>query len=283
MTIITISRGSFSHGKEIAEMVAEKLGYECISREVLIEASEFFNVPEMKLTKSIHDAPGILERLTHGRDQYISYIRAALLEHVKNDNVVYHGHAGHLLMPELGNVLKVRILADLKDRVAVLRERKNMSDKEAIDFINKEDKQRAMWTKYLYNVEITDPKLYDLIIRIGKLSLKDACDIICTAAQSPSFQLSAEEKRALRDLAITSHAEAALRPICEAEVSAHDGVLYVKIKGEKIRKTGYTSPQVEAEIQQQIRDDLTRQVVQVLQKIPDVVNIECDVDTPYYS
>ncbi|MBW1732092.1 MAG: cytidylate kinase family protein, partial [Deltaproteobacteria bacterium] len=66
MAIITISRGSFSHGKEIAEKVAAKLGYECISREVLIEASEFFNVAEMKLTKSIHDAPSILERMTHG-------------------------------------------------------------------------------------------------------------------------------------------------------------------------------------------------------------------------
>ncbi len=283
MAIITISRGSFSHGKEIAEMVARKLGYECISREVLIEASQFFNVPEMKLTKSIHDAPGILERLTHGRDQYISYIRAALLEHVKNDNVVYHGHAGHLLIPELANVLKVRILAELEDRIALLRERRNMTEKEAVEFIKKEDKQRAMWTKYLYNVEITDPKLYDLVIRIGKLSVEDACDVICTAAQSPSFQLTPEEKKSIRDMAIGSHARAALQPICDADVTASDGVLYVKIKGERIRKTGYTSPQIEAEVQQQITDDLTRQVVEVLQKIPDVVNIECDVDAPYYS
>lgn len=35
MAIITISRGSYSKGKEVAEKVAEKLGYECISRDVL--------------------------------------------------------------------------------------------------------------------------------------------------------------------------------------------------------------------------------------------------------
>ena len=38
MAIITISRGSFSKGKEVAEKVAKILGYQCISREILLEA-----------------------------------------------------------------------------------------------------------------------------------------------------------------------------------------------------------------------------------------------------
>ena len=46
MQIITISRGSFSHGKEIAEKVAETLGYECVSREILLEAPQYFNVSD---------------------------------------------------------------------------------------------------------------------------------------------------------------------------------------------------------------------------------------------
>ena len=49
MTIITISRGSYTRGKEIAEKTSQKLGYACISREVLINASKDFNVPEIKL------------------------------------------------------------------------------------------------------------------------------------------------------------------------------------------------------------------------------------------
>ena len=49
MGIITIARGSYSHGQEIAEKVAQKSGYDCISREVILEASEEFNIPEIKL------------------------------------------------------------------------------------------------------------------------------------------------------------------------------------------------------------------------------------------
>jgi hypothetical protein len=45
MAIITISRGSYSKGKEIAEKVAQELGYECIARKVLLEAKEEFNIP----------------------------------------------------------------------------------------------------------------------------------------------------------------------------------------------------------------------------------------------
>jgi hypothetical protein len=46
MSIVTISRGSYSRGKEVAEKVAQKLGYECISRDILLETSEQFNIPE---------------------------------------------------------------------------------------------------------------------------------------------------------------------------------------------------------------------------------------------
>ena len=62
MPIITISRGSYSMGKAVAEQVARRLDYRLISREVLLDAGSRFNIPEIKLKKAIHDAPGILER-----------------------------------------------------------------------------------------------------------------------------------------------------------------------------------------------------------------------------
>lgn len=53
VTIITISRGSYSKGKEIAEKVAQELNYEHTYRDVLLEASEHFNVPEIKLVRPL--------------------------------------------------------------------------------------------------------------------------------------------------------------------------------------------------------------------------------------
>ena len=77
MAIVTISRGSYSRGKEVAEALADKLGYECVSRDILLETCEEFSIPETRLVKALHDAPSILDRFSHGRERYISYFRAA--------------------------------------------------------------------------------------------------------------------------------------------------------------------------------------------------------------
>ena len=118
MSIVIISRGSFSHGKEVAEKLAENLGYECVSREIILEASKHFNIKELKLIRAIHDAPSLLDRFTHGKERYVTYVREALLHRLQKDNVVYHGLAGHFFVRDIPHVLKVRIIADLEDRVA---------------------------------------------------------------------------------------------------------------------------------------------------------------------
>ena len=82
MAIITISRGSFSRGKEVAESLAQRLGYECVSRDILLAASTEFNIPEIRLVRALHDAPSVLERFSHGRERFIRYICSSLYNRV---------------------------------------------------------------------------------------------------------------------------------------------------------------------------------------------------------
>jgi hypothetical protein len=91
MSIVTISRGSYSRGKEVAEKLARALKYECLSREVVLEASAQFSIPEVRLVRAIHDAPSILDRFTYGKERYVAFFRAALLKRAQKDNVVSHG------------------------------------------------------------------------------------------------------------------------------------------------------------------------------------------------
>lgn len=283
MAIITISRGSFSYGKEIAEKVAEKLNYECVSREILLKASQYFHVSEKTLLESIHDAPSLLERITHGRERYITYIRAALLEHVKKDNVVYHGHAGHLLIPEIHHVLKVRVIAELDERIALVQQRNHLSRNEAIAHIADEDKQRALWTRYLYKVDIDDPCLYDMILHIGGLRISDAIEIICSAARCETFKATPESKRALNDLALQVHVSTAIQTLCKAEVTSRDGVVHIKIPAQKIKRTSYSSPHMQSKVQETIQVGLTKEITEIVRKIPDVKYVICDAERPYFA
>jgi len=60
MAIITISRGSYSMGKAVAEKVAEHLQYTIITREVILDASQQFNIPEIKLVRAAGARPVLL-------------------------------------------------------------------------------------------------------------------------------------------------------------------------------------------------------------------------------
>ncbi len=210
MAIITISRGSYSMGKAVAEQVAACLGYTVISRDLLLDASTRFHVSEIKLIRAIHDAPGILERLSHSRQAYLAYIRAALTERVRDGNVVYHGLAGHLLLKGIPGVLKVRITADLERRVENEMQREGISAQEARDIILKDDNQRRGWTKSLHGVDPWDSNLYDLVVRIGALTVADAVSFICEAARSEGFRTTDKSLQPVKDLALACRIKAEL-------------------------------------------------------------------------
>jgi len=283
MAIITIARECCSHGAQIAEKVAAMLGYECISREILLEAAYFFNIPEQKLLHSIHDAPSVLERITHGREKYLAYIRAALLEHVKKDNIIYHGYAGHLLIPEITHVLKIRLFAAESDRIALLQQEQKMSREEALAFLKSEDRQRIDWTRYLYNRDVHDPELYDLIINLTHLGIQDACDIICRAARSEIYATTPASQKWISDLAVGSHVKAALQDICDAEVRVDDGMVHIRVAGQKLRKTGTAASDLQQQVREKIRRDLSQEILQITRRIPGVKEVACDIDLPYYA
>ena len=264
MPIITISRGSYSKGKEIAEGVARKLGFECISRDVLIEASEHFNIPEIKLVRALHDAPSILDRFTYGKERYVAFIEKAFLEHVQKGNIVYHGLAGHFFLKGVSHALKVRIIADLEDRVALEMERENISREKALHILKKDDYERRRWSMALYGMDTADAGLYDLVIHIKKITVENAIEIICHAAQLPNFQPTPQSQKHLDDLVLAAQARAAVIDSWpNVKVAANDGHVIV-----------YTQAPIEQEIgiQQRIQD--------AVGKLPGVKEVEVHVLPP---
>jgi cytidylate kinase len=232
MSIVTISRGSYSHGKEVAEKLAQKLGYACISREVIIKASEHFNVSEIKLARAIHDSPSIFDRLTYGRERYIAYVREALLHHFVKDNVVYHGLAGHFFVSGICHVLKVRILADLEDRTVEEMKRQNISAEEARAFIRKDDEERYQWSYRIFGIDNRDPLLYDLVIHLKTMSVDDVISLIeCTLAL-PHFQTTPESQKAMENLFRAAQVQAALvQEIPSVQVGVEGEEIVVSIGG----------------------------------------------------
>ena len=232
MSILTISRGSYSRGKEIAERVAESLGYECISREIILEASEKFNIPEIKLIRAIHDAPSILDRFTYGKERYIAFFRAAFFKRLQKDNLVYHGLAGHAFVQKIPNVMKVRIIANLEDRIKEEMKRENISEDQARQIIVKDDAERRKWSMALYGLDTWDQRLYDLTLHIESMGIDDAVSTILHLIQRPCFKTTPQIREMIDDLSLSAKVEAVLvREFPKVTVDSGKGIVYVSVRG----------------------------------------------------
>jgi len=232
MAIIVISRGNLTRGKEVAGKTAEKLGYRCISREVLLEASEEFNVPEIKLIQSIDQVPSFFDRMSQKAKKYVTYIQSALLHNLQQGNVVYHGFAGHFFVQDNPHVIKVRVNSGMSDRVRLVMERDGVSEKQALAFLKKIDALRKKWSRKLYGMDPEDSSHYDLVVLLSRLTVEDAADLICQAARLQQFSSTSESKKIMDDMVLAADARTLLLGMkSNPKVWARDGVLYVRKGG----------------------------------------------------
>lgn len=236
MSVITISRGSFSGGKAIAEGVAQRLEYRCIDRDAVLERAAAGGAPANELVEAIEKPPAFLERFTHKRYLYLTLFQAALAQEVRTGKVVYHGNAGHLLLKGAGPVFRVRVIAPLEFRIQMCEERLKMNRDQAVSYIRSVDQGRRKWTQYLYGVDWADPALYDVVLNLETLTISEASDIVAAIArQQRCFEFGPGCQAMMDDLAVATQVKAAIAmhpetSDLEVETVAEDGKVWVRGK-----------------------------------------------------
>jgi len=211
MPIMTISRGTLSGGEALANLLSGKTGYPVIGLEVVKAAAVQYGISESAISKQLNQGPRVLERLVGDKRRiYLIALQSALAERALQGDFIYHGLAGHLLLHDIPNVLKIRLVAPLSYRVKSVIEKKRLTEEDAIKYIDNVDEKRKQWTKFLYDVDWTDPLLYDLVINLAQVTLDTACGMIKYALDQPEFKDSPEKQKAIEDFALSSRVKARL-------------------------------------------------------------------------
>lgn len=265
MSVITISRGSFSGGKMLAECLAENLGYRCIDRDVIVERAAAHGVSQEDIREALEKPPGFLDRFKHKRYQYLALVQAALAEEVRTGKCIYHGLAGHLLLGSGRHILRTRIIAPLEFRINMLHERLKYSRSQAIAYIQKMDEDRRRWTHFLYGVDWGDASLYDLVINLEQMSIQTACHVIAAAVRERCFEFSPECQRKMDDLALGSR----VRAVLAMDAATSDLELEVTAQDSKVSLKGRV-PTIE----------LFEAVQRVARGVPGVVELDLDKLAP---
>jgi len=230
MAIVTIFSGSYCRADEVAKMAAQRLGYGCIGEELLEETSKLYNIPQERLKRAMYGSPAVLSKFTHEKVRNVAYIRAVLALHVKENNVVYHGFAGHLLPRDITHILRVCIVASHDYRAAIAMRSKGISEKDAQRIMKRGDNECLEWTKYLFGLGPWDNKLYDIKIPMHESSVEEAGEIICANAAKEALKTTPRSQRAADDFVLAAQVNVVLAEEGhEVEVSCDHGNITVLI------------------------------------------------------
>jgi cytidylate kinase len=228
MAIVMISRGTYSGAKTIAEGLAERLGCPCTSQEDLFNGAREFGIPETELNAALVKPPSLLRLSSGKRTAILNAIRATLLKKSQDGNLVYHGFAGHLLLDNVYHILRVRVIASMEYRIEAAMRRHRESREQAIERIQRRDRQSVYWSRYLYGVDWENPSLYDTVLNLERVSISGAIEVLALMARLDEFIPDGATRQAFDDLLLGSLVWAELHRdhrtrAAQVHVSAHCG------------------------------------------------------------
>jgi cytidylate kinase len=211
MAIITISRGTFSGGQALAEELVKKFGYPSISREdVLKKATKEYGISEEDLSSVVNKPPPFWVQVPAKRIAFLKCFTAVLLEQIRDGNLIYHGHAGHLLLTDIPNVMRIRLVADMVYRVKAAKELYKLEGEAAEAYIEKKDRDRRKWARFFYGIELDDPLLYDAVFNLERMGIENVSELISKMIEFDKFKASKASSKKLDDFMLATRVWASL-------------------------------------------------------------------------
>jgi cytidylate kinase/CBS domain-containing protein len=228
MPIISISQSSYSGSQELAEALHKRLGYKVVRLQDALEAAKRYGISEQDMFRGLDMPANFFERFTRRKERYILAMQAALGKLMGDGSGIYCGLAGQFIFQGLCGVFKVRLVAPMDYRITATMQNLRLSKEDAVQFINDADQRRSKWGRQMFDVDLNNPDLYDLVVNLEHMSLDTAADMITGIIKRTEFPEDCQ--RQFQDFALEKRVRAALRfnsPFISEgiQISARDGAI----------------------------------------------------------
>jgi cytidylate kinase len=236
MAIIVVSHQMGAGGPEIGMALGQRLGYRYVDQELLLDAARRYGLAEEKLSHLDESKPTLFERFDAETRMHITVLQTTLLEFAELDNAVFMRGGGQWLLRGVPHVLRVRIIAPFEQRVKQWIRRvaemtgETPNQRAAAEFVRRDDTEKAGRMRYLYEVDIADPMLYELTVNTEKLRQDAVVEMLESAVKRPELITIDAGRRLVAARALASRVQVALATHPETRryritVEAHDGVV----------------------------------------------------------
>lgn len=236
MAIIVISHQMGAGGPEVGMALAQRLGYRYVNQELLLDAARRYGLAEERLSHLDESKPTLFERFDTETRQHITVLQTTLLEFAELDNAVLMRGGGQWLLRGVPHALRVRIIAPFEHRVKQWIKRtaemtgETPNQRAAADFVRRDDAEKSGRMKYLYEVDVADPTLYELIVNTEKLRHDAVVEVLERLVRRPEMATTDEGRQLVASRALASRVQVALATHPETRryritVEAHGGTV----------------------------------------------------------
>jgi CheY-like chemotaxis protein len=232
MPVVNVFCGSYCRAEEVVRSVIEKTGYEYLDDAAMVAAtSRRFDIEESKIWKALKGKTSIFNKFTHEKERSLAYLRQVVADFLKGEDFLLFGLCSLMVPRRISHTLSVCIIADTGYRSDVACRMENISAKDAVKKIHKDDEALVLWVEHLYRQK--DPwaaGLYDIVIPMNKIGPGDAVRLICDNLRSSILTVTEDSIQAVNDFALAS--EVNLKLAMEGHdvsVSAKNGVVVMEI------------------------------------------------------
>jgi cytidylate kinase len=201
MAVITISRDVACETEVFTKRLAERLNYSVLDRELITEAAKqlqirrreaggFGREQESGLLRFIDKYTAstiqkVIDRV-YGRIDNKAYYEATtklVVKAAQDDHVIIMGWGGQCILKDHSRAVHLRVVKQMKDRIAWLKGNLGLDERGAQDLINREDEESAAYIMHYFNEARDDARLYHLVVNLSKIPMEEAVDLVVTWLQ----------------------------------------------------------------------------------------------------
>jgi cytidylate kinase len=209
MRAITISREYGSGGGEVAQRLAKRLQWQLVDHEIVVRVAQELGVSVEEAEAQDEYAESVTARILSGLQamqptlfavaplpimmdapNYQEALNHVVEGAVASGHVVIVGRGGQVLLGQQRDVLHVRIVAPLEQRIPYVMLREGINRDDARTRIQVKDQDRMRYLHAVHHRRSDDALLYDIILNTAVLSLDQAVELISVALQEKATRLS---------------------------------------------------------------------------------------------
>ena len=198
MAVITISRQFGAGGRTLGEMISKQLEYTFVDNEIIQMVARKAKVSTNWVESIEKEAGGKLLKFMSGlvrksfverilddergyidEEIYVDLLHNIIGQLADEGNAVILGRGGQYILRDHKDVTHVLLIADKEDRIRFMEEHYDLSEAQALQAVNREDKRRVNLYRKFGKENYDHPDLYHLVLNMSKLDLEKTCDLVC--------------------------------------------------------------------------------------------------------